>query len=116
MSADTPLDALTKLSPRAKAGLRESGYQTLEAAAALTDEQLLTIHGVAAASVQRIRAWQAGEPEAESVTAPDRQDRQARIWDAYLGLATMGGLAPGMAYSRAVALVDAFDKQAEAQP
>lgn len=116
MSTDTPLDALTKLSPRAKAGLRESGCMTLEAAAALTDEQLLTIHGVAAASVQRIRAWQAGEPEAESVTAPDRQDRQARIWDAYRELVTHGNWAVGPAYRRAVELVDAFDKQAEAQP
>jgi hypothetical protein len=111
----TPLGTLTKLSPRAVIALRAAGLDTLEAAAAKTDEELLALHGVAAASVQRIRAWQAGEPEAESVSAP-AADRLSRIWDAYRELVTLRDVAPGAAYARAVSLVDAFDKQSEVQP
>lgn len=63
---DTPLSALKNLSPRSTAALRERGIETLEAAAAMPDEQLLGIDGVGPSSVKRIRDWQAGLPEAAS--------------------------------------------------
>lgn len=110
----TPLDALTKLSPRAKVGLRKAGYNTLEVCAAAKDEELLKLRGVAAASVQRIRAWQAGEPEADSVVTPS-SDRQARIWVTYRELVTLRQLPPAQAYPQAVELVEAFDKLAGAK-
>jgi hypothetical protein len=63
--ADTPLDSLKNLSPRARAGLRAAGLETLEAACALTDEELLKLKGVQAASLTRLRLWQANPGGAE---------------------------------------------------
>lgn len=113
----TPLSTLTKMSPRARLALQGAGIETLEAAAAMSDAELLALRGVAEASVQRIRSWAAGEPEAESfsVGGDASKERRDRIWDLYRGLVAEGSPAQA-AWEKAVAGVDLFYQQAEALP
>lgn len=113
----TPLDTLKKLSPRAVVGLRAAGINTLEAAAAMTDDELLGVKGVAVASIQRIRAWAADPtaPEADSAGPGDRE-RQDRIWELYRAMVAQGA-GTESAWNRAQAgVAEFYRRQAEGQP
>lgn len=101
----TPIDSLTQMSPRARGALREAGLTTLEQAAAVADEDLLGLKGFAKDSLQRLRLWQAGEPQPVTLD----KEREARIWDLYNTLRGRGAQ-PADAISSARDEVDTFYK------
>ena len=82
---ETSLTHLEFLSLKAKGGLEKAGIKTLEAAAALSDEELLALENVGPGSVSRIRDWQAGRPE----QSPEKRIRvgdaevRARVFELY---------------------------------
>lgn len=79
--ADTPLSAIS-LSPRAKAALVEAGIETLEAAAARPDDELLALNGFAALSLDRLRRWEKGEEQPPSMGF-QRKASDGRLFDLY---------------------------------
>jgi len=82
---ETPLDHLLYFSMKAKGGLRAAGITTLEAAAALSDDQILALENVGPESLRRIRRWQAGEPEEypEKRIRVGNAEARARIFELY---------------------------------
>lgn len=107
---ETPLTHLEFLSLKAKGGLEKAGIKTLEAAAALSDEELLALENVGPGSVSRIRDWQAGRPE----QSPEKRIRvgdaeaRARVFELYK-VRLAGGMEPGEALAAAEADLACFN-------
>jgi hypothetical protein len=80
----TPVHRLPGLSPQAFQALRKAGLETVEAAAALSDEALLSIKGMGESSLMRIRAHQRGEPppppQTATAAAAQRFDRVFQLY------------------------------------
>jgi len=102
--SETPIAALEKMSPKGRSALKAAGYETLEQAAAASDDELLALPGFADHSLKRLRLWQAGEPQPDG-PAVDRK-REDRIWELY-GVLRGRGLEPEAALQSAVQEVDA---------
>lgn len=101
---ETPLTHLQFLSLKARGGFEAAGITTLEAAAALSDEEMLALENVGPGTLSRIRDWQAGKPEQspEKRIRVGESERQGRVWELYK-LRLAGGM------SRVEALAAAED-------
>jgi len=124
----TPLDSLKNLSPRASAGLKAAGIETLEAACALSDEELVALKGFKKASLTRLRLWQANpggvEPPSGRAGTPAGRGQGLlqllgqgstdpevlrRVWELYVELTTgVHAMAPAAAMEKARNLEGAF--------
>lgn len=102
--AETPLTELRFLSLKARGGLKAAGVTTLEQAAALTDEQMLSLENVGPGALSRIRDWQAGRPEQspEKRIRVGESEQRARVFELY-----KVRIASGMASDEALALAEA---------
>jgi hypothetical protein len=102
----TPIDSLREMSPNARHALRKAGLESLEQAAAMADADLLALKGFAGDSLQRLRLWQAGEPQPATL---DRE-REGRVFDLYNTLRGKGA-APADAIRSAIDEVKEFYRQ-----
>lgn len=69
MPTPIPTSPSSPMSVRGRAALRAAGITTMEAACALSDEQLLALDGMGPATVKLLRLWEA-DPEAALAPKP----------------------------------------------
>jgi len=107
-TSGTPVDRLTSMSPNARWGLKQAGIFALEAAAALSDEELLAIPRFGESSLVKLREWQAN-PSAVQQAAGRFQSgaREQQIFTVYAALRS-GGTPAAIARELAVDEVDAL--------
>jgi len=101
-TAGTPVHSLRTMSPKARAALLRTGIQTLEEAAALTDQELLAVPDFGEYSLTLLRVW---EQDPERAAAPRETPLAGKLRTlAYaVELLERGGRAlPGVPLRRAV--------------
>lgn len=80
--AKTPVSAIP-ISPLARAALFNVGITTLEDAAEKSDEFLLGLRGFATLSLNRLRDWQKGVPQAPILKMQREGSDDGRLFELY---------------------------------
>lgn len=96
----TPVNALRTMSPKARAALKRAGIETLDEAAAKTDEELLALDSFGPFSLKLLRLWEK-DPEAAQARRGGQLAGRLRALADQVELLELGGRpAPGVPLRR----------------